>query len=74
MPHVHAACVGVAWQVLSSVETASLSVEHVNHAHCWTAQVAAQALQALTAPLTHTVASFQAPTSSSSSVVCGAAV
>ena len=74
MPHVHTACVGVTCQVLTSVEIVSLSVEHVNQAHCLTPHVAAQALQALTAPLAHTLASFQALTSSSSSVVCEAAV
>ena len=41
----------------------SSSVKHVDHAHCSTPLVAALALQALTALLTHTLASFQALTS-----------
>jgi len=41
----------------------SLSMKHVDHAHCSTSHVAALALQTLMAPLTHTLASFQASTS-----------
>jgi len=57
-------CMGAAWQcACECTDRVGLRVWNwdIDYTHCWTPHVAALALQALMAPLTHTLASLPSP-------------